>query len=142
VPSTTDAGPGATAPTPTAPAPWSPAPAATGTVRFYLTGPGPYKFSGNGIANDDPRAVPLGFQIESATSVPIAISGGADFTGVIYAPKAEVNLSGTAEVMGGVVGATVTLNSGTFHFDEALPKVVFRTRPIYRIATLIEVAAR
>jgi hypothetical protein len=119
-----------------------PAPSATGAVRFFLTGPGPYKFSGGGIANDDPRAVPLDLQIEAANDVSIAISGGADLTGVIYAPRASVDLSGTAQLMGGVVGATVTLNSGSFHFDEALPKVVFRTRPIYRIATLVDVAAR
>jgi hypothetical protein len=118
------------------------APLATGTVRFFLAGSGPYKFSGNGIANDDPRSVPLNLQIQAAGAVPIAISGGADFTGVVYAPKASIDLSGTAQLMGGVVGATVALNAGTFHFDEALPKVVFRTRPIYRITTLVDVAAR
>ena len=117
-------------------------PAPTGTLRIYLTGPGPYKLAGNGIANDDPRSVPMNLEIESALAVPIAISGGADLTGVIYAPQASLDLSGTAQLMGGVVAQTVTLNAGSFHFDEALPKMVFRTKPIYRIVTLVDVAAR
>jgi hypothetical protein len=119
-----------------------PSPALPGTVRIYLSGDGPYKFAGNGIANQDPRSVPMNLQIVSAKPVSLAISGGANLTAVVYAPKASVDLSGTAQLMGGVVGSRVDLNSGTFHFDEALPQMTFRTKPIYRIATLIDVAAR
>ncbi len=118
------------------------APAAPGTVKIYLTGDGPYKFSGNGIANGDARSVPMNLQVISAKAVPIAISGGAHFTGVVYAPKATLDLSGTAQLMGGVVASRVDLNAGTFHFDEALPKMVFRTKPIYRITTLVDLPAR
>jgi Tfp pilus assembly protein PilX len=117
-------------------------PAVPGTVKFYLTGDGPYKFSGNGIANGDERSAPINLQIMSAKAVSIAISGGAHYTGVVYAPEATLDLSGTAQLMGGVVAGRVTLNSGSFHFDEALPKMVFRTRPIYRITTLVDLPAR
>lgn len=119
-----------------------PAPQAPGTVKLYLNGPGPYKLSGNGVANGGPTATPITLQIISNQAIDIAISGGAHYTGVIYAPNARVDLSGTVDLMGGVVAGTVTLNSGNFHYDEALPEMVFRTRPVYRIATLLELAGR
>ncbi len=115
-------------------------PAAPGTVRIYLTGPGPYKFAGNGIANPDPNSRPMNLQIISNVATTIVV--GANFTGVIYAPRANVDLSGTVDLMGGVVAAQVTLNAGNFHFDESLPKMTFRTKPIYRIGALVDLPAR
>lgn len=118
-------------------------PSACGVLRIYLAGPGPFRFSGNGISNDDPRSAPWNLQLVSDRPASIVLSGGS-FTGVVYAPEAALDLSGTGEgaSVGAVVAASVTLGPGSLRFDGTLASRAFRTRPIYRIATLVDVVAR
>jgi len=55
----------------------------------------------------------------------INMVGNADFTGVIYAPNAQLKLGGSGkdeyDLVGATVTETVTLNGHmNFHYDEAL----------------------
>jgi hypothetical protein len=80
--------------------------------------------SGNGIFNYTLDATHFSlFGLPSVRN--IAISGNAAFTGVIYAPTADVALNGggvtTYDVVGAIVGASATLNGHfQFHYDERL----------------------
>jgi hypothetical protein len=85
---------------------------------------GDMNLSGNGIFNYTMDASHLLF-FGLPTSKNIAISGNATFTGVIYAPQANVTLNGggnnTYDVVGAIVANTATLHGHfNFHYDEAL----------------------
>jgi choice-of-anchor A domain-containing protein len=54
-------------------------------------------------------------------STEIGLNGGAGFAGAVYAPDAEVTLTGGGHFFGAAVGGSVTLGgNGQFHYDEAL----------------------
>jgi hypothetical protein len=59
----------------------------------------------------------------------VKYSGGAEFTGTIYAPHAAINLVGNSEAFGAFVGASFKI-TGTMdlHYDEALREVPNRGR--------------
>jgi hypothetical protein len=85
---------------------------------------GDMNLSGNGVFNYTMDASHLLF-FGLPTSKNIAISGNATFTGVIYAPQANVTLNGggnnTYDVVGAIVANTATLHGHfNFHYDEAL----------------------
>src|SRR5690606_13992543 len=49
------------------------------------------------------------------------IAGNGDLRAVVYAPNAEVKINGNGNVMGSVVGNTITLTgNAAFHYDESL----------------------
>jgi hypothetical protein len=51
----------------------------------------------------------------------VVYAGNSRFIGTIYAPRASVVLTGTADAYGAIVGASVTLNGGMgLHYDESL----------------------
>ena len=98
----------------------------TSTLAIYVEGD--VDVSGNGIAND---GRPMQFQIWGTLEEPyakpqnISISGNGDFSGIIYAPNADVTLNGGGkddiDAKGAVVGKSITINgSGEFHYDESL----------------------
>jgi len=51
----------------------------------------------------------------------LAIGGGAEFNGVVYAPNGNVKIHGNADVKGSIVANNITVvGNSKFHYDEAL----------------------
>ena len=94
-------------------------------LKFY-TGAPSLKLAGNGVVNGSGKAWNFQlFGMPSTTS--ISISGNGQFTGVIYAPQASLDLKGGGsnpeDFSGAGVVNTVTMNGHfNFHYDEALSK--------------------
>jgi hypothetical protein len=88
------------------------------SIEYYSRGN--VNISGNGIINAN--GVPKDFALiglPSCTS--IQYSGNAKFTGTIYAPSADMTISGNGDTAGAFVGKSVKIGgNGVFHFDEAL----------------------
>ncbi len=117
----------------------------TGTLRIYSAGE--VSFTGNSSVNVTPDPVGSDLNIKlygndniflnSVVNVPgtaskfsvygttncnsIHFTGNDDFIGTIYAPQADISLTGNGNFMGAIVGNTI-FNRGTadFHYDEAL----------------------
>jgi hypothetical protein len=59
--------------------------------------------------------------VPTPKNMSVALNGGAETALAVYAPAADVSLSGGGDFMGGIVGGTVKLTGGThFHYDLAL----------------------
>jgi hypothetical protein len=92
------------------------------SLKLYIGGS--TSLSGNGIFNYTLDASKfMYYGLPSNTS--ISISGNAAFTGVIYAPSANVTLNGGGvtnyDVVGAIVANTCTMNGNfEFHYDERL----------------------
>jgi hypothetical protein len=104
---------------------------APGATLTIINTSGDLLLAGNGIINGtggiggfDP-APPANLQIKTATTGTVRIAGTNDFSGVVYAPNASVQLAGTSQTYGAVVGKTIDMG-GTprFHYDEALGNLV------------------
>ncbi len=87
----------------------------------------------------------------STTSQTVRISGNGAISAVIYAPNGDITVNGNGDVMGAIIGNTVTLSgNGIFHYDEALGALSFKdpTTPtlsqmvIYRWRELMDGAER
>lgn len=131
-----------------------------GTVRIYLTGnsksiqltgndaitiatgaklilytDGSVDIAGNGVVNNTGR--PLNCQLYARNTTSVKYSGNAAFNGIIYAPKAAMEIKGggaNGEVSGSIVADTIKMTGGTvFHYDEALRKT--GPNSLYNIAT-------
>lgn len=96
----------------------------SGTAYIYMNGPPSLTMAGNSAVDASNRPENLKyFGLPSLTSV--SFSGNAQFTGVLYAPEANMTLNGggnnSLDVMGSLVVNTLTVN-GKFmvHYDEAL----------------------
>ncbi|MEY2879133.1 MAG: hypothetical protein RLZZ15_1513 [Verrucomicrobiota bacterium] len=81
------------------------------------------KIAGNGLLN--PNTQPISCQIwgtaTSAGSQAIEIAGNGALSSVTYAPEANVKINGNGDVLGSVVGYTVTVvGNASFHYDESL----------------------
>jgi hypothetical protein len=89
-------------------------------AEIYIVGS--VSASGGGVVNNDGRAV--SFQLYSLGTGSVSLSGSASFTGLVYAPRSSVTLSGGGagnEVAGAVVGDTISLGGHIgFHYDESL----------------------
>ena len=94
---------------------------ANATLKLYMRGQH-FHMKADGVANND---VPASFQYYGLDKNKCCkIQKSADFSGVIYAPKAKVRITGGAEVYGSIVGKCVHAdNAGGFHFDEALNRL-------------------
>ena len=58
----------------------------------------------------------------------IKVSGNGAFSGVIYAPNADVDCNGNGEILGSVVANTIKMTgNGVFHYDESLGKKAWGT---------------
>ena len=97
--------------------------ATNGTLKIYMSGSSA-RFGGNGIINEnaDPGTFYY-FGLASNTSVNLA--GNFSFTGVIYAPNADLQLGGGGADLYDFVGASVTKSVRMnghfrFHYDENL----------------------
>jgi hypothetical protein len=97
--------------------------ASDGKLEMF-TGGSSISLSGNGVINQDGYAASL--MIWCTPSVKnISLSGNAEFTGVLYAPNADLKLNGggnnNMDFIGSLVVKSATLNGHfSFHYDEAL----------------------
>ena len=95
----------------------------SGAANIYLNGPPSLTISGNTTVNSSNRPQNLRFfGLPSLTS--IAVSGTTEFVGVIYAPEADVSLSGggsSSGLIGSLIANSIKLNGGyQIHYDESL----------------------
>lgn len=90
----------------------------TGQIEIYVDGD--VNISGSGILNQS--GTPSNFILYGTpTSDEIKWSGSSSLYGAVYAPQAEIDISGSAVIYGSMVGETVELfGSAVFHYDEAL----------------------
>ena len=118
----------------------------TGTCVLYLNGglstagqaeiyvaPGAYlsvyvngaiSLTGGGIVNASQYANELGiFGMSGCTSVKLA--GNGDFIGTVYAPDADITVTGNGNVIGALTGNSISFKgNGSFHYDQAtLPAI-------------------
>jgi hypothetical protein len=90
-----------------------------GSLKLYLGG-SDNKLNGGGISNGSGVATNLSiYGLNTATSIKYA--GNAQFIGTVYAPQSNIDITGTADLFGAIVGKTIsTGGSSTFHYDESL----------------------
>jgi len=96
--------------------------ASTGAVNIYADGD--VTISGQGVANQ--TTIPSNFIIfgTGTGSRDITFTGQADFYGAIYAPTAEMTISGQGELFGAFSGESVTMSGqAKIHYDEALGRL-------------------
>jgi hypothetical protein len=107
---------------------------ATGYLALFA--PGNVTIAGKGVTNgvDGPDAdsdvdetselgQPKQFQVygTSTTTQTISFAGSGLFSGVVYAPNANVSIVGNGAVCGSVVAGTIDLSGNAqFHYDESL----------------------
>lgn len=92
------------------------------SVQMYVAGP-TTELGGNGVIN--PGSAIDFFYYGLPTNTSIAFSGNGDFTGVLYAPSADLVMngggSGYDDFSGAAVANTVAMNGHyNFHYDEFL----------------------
>jgi len=89
-------------------------------ASMELYAAGSVSLGGGGVVNSPGRAANFAvYGLPGCTSV--SYSGNSQFIGTINAPEAAVTLTGTADAIGAVVGASFNLNGGMgMHYDESL----------------------
>jgi len=96
----------------------------SGPVIMNIVGTGsanPIDLSGGSVSNMS--FVPENFQITYGGTRGVAVSGGAATSLVVYAPNAQVSLTGGGSIYGSVLGATIDNHGGTdVHYDRHLPE--------------------
>jgi hypothetical protein len=104
------------------------------TLKVYT--PHNVSLGGSGLINDNVQAA--SFQLFGTNPVPtqlIKVSGSSEFSGVINAPNADLEIKGggsTGRFIGAVIGKTVSFTGNTeFIFDESINDIV---RPNYGIS--------
>lgn len=78
---------------------------------------------GSGFVDQDELRQPMNFQIwgTATTSQDITFTGNGLFSGIIYAPQGNVDITGNGAVNGSVVANNITLRGNAqFHYDESL----------------------
>ena len=91
-----------------------------GEVNIFLTGPFDAK-NGSTIILIPNSKKPADFTIFSNSTAKIEFNNSSDFTGLVYAPYADVVIKNSEEVYGGIWGKSVEIkNSGSLYFDSKL----------------------
>lgn len=83
-------------------------------------------FSGGTVINNAGNGPPERLVVYSSGNINtgVKINGGAGFSGVVYAPDAQVTFSGGGNIFGAAVGGKVNMQGNAqFHYDEALGEV-------------------
>lgn len=89
----------------------------SGRVEFYCDAE--MKVTGCGVINPGPPADLWVYGTSLCDDITWA--GSSSFSGVVYAPEADIALSGSGDVFGSVAGSTITVTgSGRLHRDIAL----------------------
>jgi hypothetical protein len=95
-----------------------------GQVVLNVTGNGqttPVSLTGNGLQN--PTLIPADLQINYAGTGNVKIAGNSESAMVVYAPAANVTLTGGSDFFGAILGRTVTDAGGAaIHYDRNLSK--------------------
>lgn len=94
---------------------------ASGTVTVYLTGD--LKVSGNTVVGVTTDPTLMAFKVSSTGGATLegTITGSTQFYGSLYGPKADIDITGNAEVYGAIIAKTVTVSgSADLHYDKAM----------------------
>jgi hypothetical protein len=96
----------------------------SGTAVFYIDGPSSINAAGNTAIDASGRPENL-WIYGTSTLTGITFSGNAQFTGVIYAPEANIKLNGggnnNLDIAGSVVVNSITVGGHfALHYDEYL----------------------
>jgi hypothetical protein len=84
----------------------------------------PISLAGGAISN--PSYDPTQFHILYAGTSAVTVSGGTASAAMVYAPNADVSITGGSDFYGSVVGSSVTDTGGThFHYDRRLQSDFF-----------------
>ncbi len=93
-----------------------------GQLELYVTGD--CNVGGNGIVNDSglpSNLVVYSTHESSGESNGFTLSGNSAFYGAVYAPNANLAVTGDGDIYGALVGKTVNVSgNGDIHYDEAL----------------------
>jgi len=93
---------------------------APGPVNIFLTGPFDAQ-NGSNITVISNSKDPGSFSIFSKSTGKIDLKNNSDFTGLVYAPYADVVIENSGDVYGAIWGKSVGIkNSGSFYFDSSL----------------------
>jgi hypothetical protein len=86
---------------------------------------GSASLAGGGLINN--TADPANFSfVGLPTCTSVSVGGNSSFYGSINAPNASVNVNGTTDSYGAIIGAAVTIGgSGIFHYDESLAQAPY-----------------
>ena len=91
---------------------------------FNLYCPGAINIGGSGMVNNTSQPIKAsiwGTKPAGGTPQVVNVSGAGAFNGTIYAPNADVALTGSGGVFGAVIGNTVTLSGAAIvHYDVQL----------------------
>lgn len=94
------------------------------TARLNLYSPGTINLTGNAVQNNTniPAYVSLwGTAPSSGAAQSIKIAGNGSFTGTVYAPNADITLTGNGATNGAIICKTLTAGgNGQFHYDVRL----------------------
>lgn len=92
-----------------------------GSLKIFCTGD--FKLSGGGLINNTGR--PENFQLYLSGDE-VKLAGGSEFCGVVYAPYADADITGSHEFFGSIVvgGEVHGTGSTRYHYDEALKELV------------------
>jgi hypothetical protein len=85
----------------------------------------PVDFTGGSVVNINSSNVPnpINLQIQYGGSGTVKLAGGAQTAAVVYAPNAQISLTGGSNFMGSLIGATVSDTGGTnIYYDRNLSK--------------------
>ncbi len=106
----------------------------SGPTVFYLTGD--LDTSGGDVVNttEDPKNLVIFMTGGSAT-----VNASVDWYGVIYAPDTDIQLNGSADVFGAIVGASID-GSGSveIHYDEDVSQVLEGEIDLPNRSTLVD----
>ncbi len=89
------------------------------SLKLYVAGANG-SLSGQGVMNGTGFATNFVYY-GMAGNTNVVLSGGTAFTGLIYAPRARLNVSGYSVICGATVTDSVSASLGfAFHYDESL----------------------
>ncbi|HLX68474.1 MAG TPA: hypothetical protein VKV04_02500 [Verrucomicrobiae bacterium] len=87
------------------------------TVNIYQASGATFDLSGQGLTNSN--NIPSTFNVVSASTSNINVTGQGDIYATVYAPDASVKVAGQGQMYGAVIGNDLTLDGlGEFHYDQ------------------------
>lgn len=87
-------------------------------LNVFQGAAGSFSLSGQGVQNQD--QIPSDFNVVSASTRSVNVTGQGSLYATLYAPDAAVSISGQGEFFGAVIGNDVTLSGmGTVHYDKS-----------------------
>ncbi|MDR4509943.1 MAG: PilX N-terminal domain-containing pilus assembly protein [Candidatus Brocadiaceae bacterium] len=91
-----------------------------GSLTIYVMGT--VSISGNGIVNQNSNPRPVNFMLfGTASCTSVTISGNGTTYSVIYAPEANISVTGNGDIYGAAVGDAISITgNGDIFYDESL----------------------